>query len=124
MRIHRDDQGACFYPSALAVFIDRAASMTVPRRAAASFNGRMHTVLNEGGLCDAVELSEKDVEDYTRYLHSVIGNRIVELTIDDAEPIECEVVIPCNIIPRAPEEAVAEAIERFRRSTGPSPEVI
>lgn len=87
-------------------------------------NGRMHTVLNEGGLCDAVELSEKDVEDYTRYLHSVIGNRIVELTIDDAEPIECEVVIPCNIIPRAPEEAVAEAIERFRRSTGPSPEVI
>jgi len=38
VRIHRDDQGACFYPSALAVFIDRAASMTVPRRAAASFN--------------------------------------------------------------------------------------
>jgi len=40
VRIHRDDQGACFYPSALAVFIDRAAWMTVPRRAAASFNGK------------------------------------------------------------------------------------
>ncbi|MCX6546926.1 MAG: hypothetical protein NTW40_02615, partial [Acidobacteria bacterium] len=38
VRIHRDDQGACFYPSALAVFIDRAAWMTVPRRAAASFD--------------------------------------------------------------------------------------
>jgi hypothetical protein len=38
VRIHRDDQGACFHPSALAVFIDRAAGTIVPRRAAASFN--------------------------------------------------------------------------------------
>ena len=38
MRIHRDDQGACFHPSALAVFIDRPAWTTVPRRVAASFN--------------------------------------------------------------------------------------
>ncbi len=87
-------------------------------------NGRMHTILDEGGLCDAVELIEKDIEDYTRYLHSVIGNRIVELTIDGSEPVECKVVIPVNIMPRAPEEAVAEAIEQFRRSNGHSPEVV
>jgi hypothetical protein len=76
----------------------------------------MHTLLEEGGLRAGVEIGEQDVEDYTRYFHSVVGNRIVELTIDGAEPVDCEVVIPRNIIPRAPEEAVAEALEYFRRS--------
>ena len=79
-------------------------------------NGRMHTLLNEGGMRTGVEIGEEDVEDYTRYFHSVVGNRIVELTIEGAEPVDCEVVIPVNIIPRAPEEAVAHAIEQFRRS--------
>ena len=79
-------------------------------------NGRMHTVLNEGGMPADADVTEEDVEDYTRYFHSVIGNRVVELTIDGAEPVDCEVVIPVNIIPRAPEEAVAQAIEQFRRS--------
>ena len=50
VRIHRDDQGACFYPSALAVFIDRAAWMTVPRRAAASFNNVIAPV-HSGAFC-------------------------------------------------------------------------
>jgi hypothetical protein len=36
--IHRNDQGACFYLSALAVCYDRAAGTLVPRREAASFN--------------------------------------------------------------------------------------
>jgi len=79
-------------------------------------NGRMHTLLNEGGMRAGVEIAEDDIEDYTRYFHSVVGNRIVELTIDGAEPVDCEVVIPVNIIPRAPEEAVALALEQFRRS--------
>lgn len=78
--------------------------------------GRMHTLLNEGGMRDGVEIGEEDVEDYTRYFHSVVGNRIVELTIEGAEPVDCEVVIPVNIIPRAPEEAVAQALDHFRRS--------
>lgn len=79
-------------------------------------NGRVHTLLNEGGMRSGVEIAEEDIEDYTRYFHSVLGNRVVELTIEGVEPIDCEVVIPVNIIPRAPEEAVAEALERFRRT--------
>jgi hypothetical protein len=79
-------------------------------------NGRMHTLLNEGGMRAGVEIGEEDVEDYARYFHSVVGNRIVELTIDGAEPVDCEVVIPVNIIPQAPEEAVTRALEQFRRS--------
>ena len=55
------------------------------------------------------------VEDYARYFHSVVGNRIVELTIEGVEPVDCEVVIPINIIPRAPEEAVTQALEQFRQ---------
>lgn len=82
--------------------------------------GRMHTLLNEGGMRAGVEIGEEDVEDYTRYFHSVVGNRIVELTIEGAEPVDCEVVIPVNIIPRAPEEAVAQALDHFRRSKEPT----
>jgi hypothetical protein len=77
--------------------------------------GRVHTLLNEGGMRAGDEIAEQDVEDYTRYFHSVVGNRTVELTIEGAEPVDCEVVIPVNIIPRAPEEAVAQALEQFRR---------
>jgi hypothetical protein len=78
--------------------------------------GRVHTLLNKGGMRAGVEIVEEDVEDYTRYFHSVVGNRIVELTIEGAEPVDCEVVIPVNIIPQAPEEAVARALEQFRRA--------
>jgi hypothetical protein len=42
--------------------------------------------------------------------------------LGDAEPVDCEVVIPVNIIPRAPEEAVAHALEQFRRSRPPTPD--
>lgn len=82
-------------------------------------NGRVHTLLNEGGMRAGVEITEEDVVDYTRYFHSVVGNRIVELGIEGAEPVDCEVVIPVNIIPRAPEEAVAQALEQFKRSKQP-----
>lgn len=78
--------------------------------------GRVHTLLNEGGMRAGVEIAEEDVVDYTRYFHSVVANRIVELTIEGAEPVDCEVVIPVNIIPRAPEEAVVQALEQFKRS--------
>lgn len=83
-------------------------------------NGRLHTLLNEGGIRAGVEIAEEDVEDYTRYFHSVVGNRIVELAIEGVDPVDCDVVIPVNIIPRAPEEAVAQALDQFRRSRQPS----
>lgn len=76
--------------------------------------GRMHTLLDESGIRQGDDITEQDVEDFTRYFHSVIGNRIVELTIEGAEPVDCEVVIPVNIIPQAPEEAVIQALEQFR----------
>lgn len=79
-------------------------------------NGRMHTLLNESGIRQGSEVTEQDVEDFTRYFHSVIGNRIVELTIEGAEPVDCDVVMPVNIIPQAPEDAVALALEQFRRA--------
>lgn len=78
--------------------------------------GRLHTILNESGMDTGADTSEQDVEDYTRYLHSVIGNRIVEVTIEGVEPVQCEVVIPVNVIPRAPEVAVREAVEHFRKT--------
>ncbi|WP_317201312.1 methylamine utilization protein MauJ [Janthinobacterium sp.] len=76
--------------------------------------GRMHTHLDESEVQGANETIEQDVEDFTRYFHSVIGNRIVELTIEGVEPVECDVIIPVNIIPRAPEEAVSQALSLFR----------
>ncbi|MCB5206705.1 hypothetical protein [Methylovorus mays] len=78
--------------------------------------GRMHTQLDESGMRADLDITEEDVEDFTRYFHSVIGNRTVELVIDGVEPVNCEVVIPVNILPQAPEEAVAQALERFRQS--------
>ena len=80
--------------------------------------GRMHILLNESGIRSEVEVVEEDVEDYTRFFFSVLANRIVELNIEGSEPVDCEVVIPSNIIPQAPEEAVAKALEYFRRSKG------
>jgi hypothetical protein len=79
-------------------------------------NGLIHALLNEGGMRSGVEISEVDVVDYTAYFHSVVGNRIVELHVEGTEPVDCEVVIPCNIIPQAPEVAVAQALEQFRRT--------
>ncbi|MDO8653172.1 MAG: hypothetical protein Q7R66_13385 [Undibacterium sp.] len=77
-------------------------------------NGRMHALLEDGGLRADSDITEQDVEDHARYFHSVIGNRIVELSIEGVEPVDCDVIIPVNIIPRVPEEAIAEALERFR----------
>ena len=83
--------------------------------------GRMHTMLDQGGLHSGDQATEQDVEDYTRYFHSVLGNGTVELTIEGAEPVDCEVVVPVNIIPQAPEEAVALALDQFRRAKSPGP---
>jgi len=77
-------------------------------------NGHVHTQLENSGLVNPEQATEKDVEDFARYFHSVIGNRTVELAVEGAEPVDCDVVIPVNIIPQVPEEAVARALEAFR----------
>lgn len=79
-------------------------------------NGRVHTMLEDSGVTDKFnELNESEIEHYTRYFHSVVGNAQVELCVDDADPLPCEIVIPVNIIPQAPERMVALALEQFRQ---------
>jgi hypothetical protein len=75
-------------------------------------NGHVHAQLTNSGMVNLGQATEKDVEDFTRYFHSVIANRTVELAVDGAEPVDCDVVIPVNIIPQVPEEAVARALRR------------
>ena len=78
--------------------------------------GRLHTMLEEGGVTEQFnELTEAELEHYTRYFHSVVGNALVELCIEGLDPVPCEVVIPVNIIPQAPEKMVMQALEQFRK---------
>ena len=57
---------------------------------------------------------ESDVWAYATFFYKVLGNGIAELTCGDVEPISCEVEIPVNIIPPNPDEAIKEAVQRFR----------
>jgi hypothetical protein len=63
---------------------------------------------------DINEVNEDEVEQFTRYFHSAIGDALIELCIEGVDPIPCEIMIPTNIIPQNPEEMVAKNIEFFR----------
>jgi hypothetical protein len=80
--------------------------------------GQVHTQLDNSSLLqnDEHRPTEGDVREFYTVFHRVIGNAVVELRIEGREPVDCEVVIPVNIIPRNPDEAVAEAVEAFRRA--------
>lgn len=80
-------------------------------------NGVVHTQLDNGSLLisGAERPGEEDVRAYYMYFHRVIGNAVVELQVSDCEPVDCEVVIPVNIIPRNAAEAVEDAVEAYRR---------
>ncbi|WP_176746389.1 MULTISPECIES: methylamine utilization protein MauJ [Stenotrophomonas] len=86
--------------------------------------GQIHTQLDNSGLLqnDEHRPIEEDVREFYTVFHRVIGNAVVELRIEGREPVDCEVVIPVNILPRNPEEAVAEAVEAFRRANAQKPE--
>ena len=79
--------------------------------------GRAHTQLEDSGFLriGLGEVTEQDVREFYTVFHRVIGNAVVELRVAGLEPVDCDVVIPMNIIPRSPEEAVAEAVEAYRR---------
>jgi len=79
-------------------------------------NGKAHVSLEEGGLIEDTPLNENDVEAYATFFYNALGNGVVELISENLEPVDCEVIIPVNIIPPAPETAIAEAKERFRNS--------
>lgn len=78
-------------------------------------SGKVHTNLEYGGLIYGDgEPNEADVSAYATFFYKVLGNSIAELTIENFEPVDCEVVIPVNIIPPNPDEAIAEAVQRFK----------
>lgn len=79
--------------------------------------GRIHTQLDDSSLLQSEEHkpTEDDVREFYTVFHRVIGNAVVELRLEGREPVDCEVVIPVNIIPRNPDEAVAEAVAAYRR---------
>lgn len=83
--------------------------------------GRVHTQLEEGGLYSSWQnqVSEADVRAYATYFYNVLGNGKAELAIADLEPVDCEIVIPVNIIPQNPNQAIEEQIERFRQQGTP-----
>ena len=82
-------------------------------------NGQVHTILEEGGVTDQFgEVMEADIEHYTRYFHSAVGNALVELCIEGLDPVPRKIVIPSNIIPQAPEKMVALALEHLRKGKG------
>ncbi|MBO9738011.1 hypothetical protein J7432_02990 [Xanthomonas axonopodis pv. begoniae] len=80
-------------------------------------NGRIHTQLENSNLLqsDEQQPTEQDVRAFYTVFYGVIGNAVIELLLEGREPIDCEVVIPVNIIPRNPTDAVEEAVEAFRR---------
>lgn len=78
-------------------------------------SGKAHTDLKDGGLiCGDKPPEESDIRAYATFFYNVLTNRVVELRCGECEPIDCEVVTPLNIIPRAPKEAIEEAVEWFR----------
>jgi hypothetical protein len=80
-------------------------------------SGRIHINLKEGGLLYGdTEPDENDVRAYATFFYKVFSNEIAELTLEDREPIDCEVVIPINMIMQvSAEQAIADAIEHFRK---------
>lgn len=84
-------------------------------------NGRIHTNLEESGFAaDSDHLTEEHVRAHATFFYHVLTNRIVELYRPDAEPIYCEVVIPVNIIPPNPVEAIEKSVQAFRKRRGTS----
>lgn len=78
-------------------------------------SGKAHTNLEDGGLLwGTEEPDEQDVLAYATFFYKVLGNGIAELTCGELEPVDCEVVIPVNIIPPNPDEAIKQTLENFR----------
>jgi hypothetical protein len=79
--------------------------------------GQVHMNLKFGGLLNRDNKpNENDVRAYATFFYNVCANRIAELTCEDREPVECEVVIPVNMMmTKSADEAIFDAVERFRQ---------
>jgi len=81
--------------------------------------GRVHTNLEDGGLLYGENNpDENDVRAYATFFYKVFSNGIAELTCEDTEPIDCEVVIPVNMMmTTSADQAIADTVERFKKET-------
>lgn len=82
-------------------------------------SGQLHTNLEDGGLLYGDNKpDENDVRAYATFFYKVFANGIAELTCEDKEPIDCEVVIPLNVImTKSADEAIADQVESFRKES-------
>ena len=80
-------------------------------------NGRVHANLEDGGLSYRENRpDENDVRAYATFFYKVFANGIAELICEDREPIDCEVVIPVNMMmTKSADEAIADEVEQFRK---------
>ncbi|WP_143130743.1 hypothetical protein [Bradyrhizobium arachidis] len=83
-------------------------------------SGRIHTNLENGGLFSGEqEPDETDVRAYATFFYKVFGNGVAELRCGDLEPVDCEIVIPVNMMmTKSPDEAIADSVEAFRLRLG------
>jgi hypothetical protein len=81
-------------------------------------NGRLHTDLERSGYFERPELTEEDVKAFATFFYNVLGNGIAEVTTQGCEPVDCEVVIPVNIIPGDPDKGVEAMVRHFRQQSG------
>ncbi|QOZ11878.1 methylamine utilization protein MauJ [Bradyrhizobium sp. CCBAU 51765] len=83
-------------------------------------SGRIHTNLEDGGLFSGEqEPDETDVRAYATFFYKVFGNGVAELRCGDLEPVDCEIVIPVNMMmTKSPDEAIADSLEAFRLRRG------
>ena len=73
-------------------------------------SGQVQTSLEDGGLLYGVNKpDENDVRAYATFFYNVFGNGIAELTCGDCEPVDCEVVIPVNVMMNMSAEDAIEA---------------
>jgi Methylamine utilization protein MauJ len=79
--------------------------------------GQVHMNLKFGGLLNGNNKpNENDVRAYATFFYKVCANGIAELTCEHREPVECEVVIPVNMMmTMSADEAIATTVERFRQ---------
>lgn len=78
-------------------------------------NGKAHTQLGNSGLqYNGTIVTEGDVIAFTTYFNNVLGNQIAELRFPGCDPIDCEVVIPVNIMPMTLDEALEVNLKQHK----------
>jgi hypothetical protein len=80
-------------------------------------SGRVHTNLEDDGLLYGENKpDEVDLRAYATFFYKVFANGIAELTCGGLEPIDCEVVIPVNMMMKvSADKAIEDQVERFRK---------